>query len=79
MYITVYVIYQEATDHERYQSVRSNAKLPFCVRGVLSPLLANVLLDDVDRELEKRGHTFARYVDDCNVYVRSKRAGEDGL
>lgn len=44
--------------------------------GPLSPLLANVLLDEVDKELEKRGHTFARYADDCNVYVRSKRAGE---
>ncbi len=44
--------------------------------GPLSPLLANVLLDDVDKELEKRGHAFARYADDCNVYVRSRRAGE---
>jgi RNA-directed DNA polymerase len=44
--------------------------------GPLSPILANVLLDDVDRELEKRGHAFARYADDCNVYVRSRRAGE---
>jgi RNA-directed DNA polymerase len=44
--------------------------------GPLSPLLANVLLDDVDKELERRGHRFARYADDCNVYVRSKRAGE---
>jgi group II intron reverse transcriptase/maturase len=44
--------------------------------GPLSPLLANVLLDDVDKELERRGHAFARYADDCNVYVRSKRAGE---
>jgi RNA-directed DNA polymerase len=44
--------------------------------GPLSPLLANVLLDEVDKELEKRGHTFVRYADDCNVYVRSKRAGE---
>lgn len=42
--------------------------------GPLSPLLANVLLDVVDRELERRGHRFARYADDCNVYVRSKRA-----
>ena len=42
----------------------------------LSPLLANVLLDDVDKELERRGHAFVRYADDCNVYVRSKRAGE---
>jgi group II intron reverse transcriptase/maturase len=47
--------------------------------GPLSPLLANVLLDEVDKELEKRGHAFARYADDCNVYVRSKRAGEDVL
>lgn len=43
--------------------------------GPLSPLLANLLLDEVDKELEKRGHAFARYADDCNVYVRSKRAG----
>jgi group II intron reverse transcriptase/maturase len=44
--------------------------------GPLSPLLANVLLDEVDKELEKRGHAFVRYADDCNVYVQSKRAGE---
>ena len=44
--------------------------------GPLSPLTANVLLDEVDKELEKRGHAFARYADDCNVYVRSRRAGE---
>lgn len=44
--------------------------------GPLSPLLANVLLDEVDRELERRGHRFARYADDCNVYVCSRRAGE---
>jgi RNA-directed DNA polymerase len=44
--------------------------------GPLSPLLANVLLDEVDKELERRGHTFVRYADDCNVYVSSKRAGE---
>ncbi|MCI0407782.1 MAG: group II intron reverse transcriptase/maturase [Acidobacteria bacterium] len=45
--------------------------------GPLSPLLANVLLDEVDKELERRGHAFARYADDCNVYVRSQRAGRD--
>jgi RNA-directed DNA polymerase len=44
--------------------------------GPLSPLLANVLLDEVDQALEKSGHAFARYADDCNVYVRSRRAGE---
>jgi RNA-directed DNA polymerase len=44
--------------------------------GPLSPLLANVMLDEVDKELERRGHCFARYADDCNVYVRSRKAGE---
>ncbi len=44
--------------------------------GPLSPLLANVLLDEVDKELEKRGHSFVRFADDCNVYVQSRRAGE---
>lgn len=44
--------------------------------GPLSPLLANLLLDDLDRELRRRGHTFCRYADDCNIYVRSQAAGE---
>jgi len=44
--------------------------------GPLSPLLANVLLDEVDRELEKRGHCFVRYADDLNVYVRTRQAGD---
>ncbi len=44
--------------------------------GPLSPLLANVLLDEVDKELEKRGHCFVRYADDCNVYIQSRRSGE---
>jgi len=44
--------------------------------GPLSPLLANIILDDLDKELEKRGHKFTRYADDCNTYVKSKRAGE---
>lgn len=44
--------------------------------GPLSPLLANLLLDEVDKELERRGHAFVRYADDLNVYVRSPRAGE---
>lgn len=43
--------------------------------GPLSPLLANIILDDLDKELEKRGHRFCRYADDCNIYVRSERAG----
>lgn len=44
--------------------------------GPLSPLLANILLDEFDKELEARGHTFCRYADDCNIYVSSRRAGE---
>jgi len=44
--------------------------------GPLSPLLSNLMLDVLDRELEKRGHRFVRYADDCNIYVRSQRAGE---
>src|SRR6185295_6807661 len=44
--------------------------------GPLSPLLANLLLDDLDRELEHRGHCFCRYADDCNIYVRSAAAGQ---
>jgi RNA-directed DNA polymerase len=44
--------------------------------GPLSPLLSNLLLDEWDRELEGRGHRFVRYADDCNIYVRSERAGE---
>ena len=44
--------------------------------GPLSPLLANVLLDEVDKELERRGHAFVRYADDLNVYVRTQRSGD---
>ncbi len=44
--------------------------------GPLSPLLSNIILDNLDRELEKRGHKFCRYADDCNIYVRTRRAGE---
>jgi RNA-directed DNA polymerase len=44
--------------------------------GPLSPLLSNLLLDDLDKELERRGHRFCRYADDCNIYVQTKRAGE---
>jgi len=54
--------------HERYEGTPQG--------GPLSPFLANLLLDVVDREMEHRGHRFVRYADDCNVYVRSKQAGE---
>src|SRR5690348_4529931 len=44
--------------------------------GPLSPLMSNILLDELDKELERRGHKFCRYADDCNIYVRSRQAGE---
>ena len=44
--------------------------------GPVSPLLSNLVLDQLDRELEQRGHRFVRYADDCNIYVRSRRAGQ---
>jgi RNA-directed DNA polymerase len=44
--------------------------------GPLSPLLSNILLDDLDKELERRGHAFCRYADDCNIYVQTRRSGE---
>ena len=44
--------------------------------GPLSPLLSNIMLTDLDKELERRGHAFCRYADDCNIYVRSEKAGE---
>ena len=57
-----------------------NNQIP-CKQGVpqggpLSPLLSNIILDKLDKELEKRGHRFVRYADDCSIYVKSKRAGE---
>jgi retron-type reverse transcriptase len=44
--------------------------------GPLSPLLSNIVLDELDWELERRGHRFVRYADDCNIYVKSQRAAE---
>src|SRR6266481_6224930 len=58
------------------RQVGQTAKVTFCVRGVLSPLLSNIVLDELDRELERRKHHFVRYADDCNIYVRSQRAGQ---
>jgi RNA-directed DNA polymerase len=46
------------------------------VPQALSPLLSNLVLDELDRELERRGHRFVRYADDCNIYVRSEKAGQ---
>jgi RNA-directed DNA polymerase len=61
-------IMSDGVVQERYQGTPQG--------GPLSPLLANVLLDEVDKELERRGHCFVRYADDANVYVRSRRAGK---
>ena len=61
-------IMNDGVVQERYQGTPQG--------GPLSPLLANVMLDEVDKVLEKHGHCFARYADDCNVYVRSRKAGE---
>lgn len=47
--------------------------------GPLSPILSNILLDDLDKELERRGHRFCRYADDCNIYVRSMKSGERAM
>jgi RNA-directed DNA polymerase len=47
--------------------------------GPLSPLLSNILLNDLDRELERRGHAFCQYADDCNVYGRSQAAAEHAM
>ena len=51
-------------------------EITFCVSGPLSPLLSNIVLDELDRELERRKHRFVRYADDCNIYVRSRQAGQ---
>jgi len=51
-------------------------KVAYCVGGAVSPLLSNILLDELDKELERRGHRFVRYADDSVVYVQSKAAGE---
>src|ERR1700757_223861 len=59
---------------ERNHAIK--AEVTFCVRGVLSPLLSNLVLDDLDKELTRRGLRFCRYADDANIYVRSRRAGE---
>src|SRR4029077_1817542 len=67
---------QAARRYRQTANSGSAMKVTFCVRGVLSPLLSNLVLDDLDKELDRRGHRFCRYADDCNIYVRSRRAGE---
>jgi len=61
-------ILEEGVVQERYEGTPQG--------GPLSPLLSNILLDDLDKELERRGHRFCRYADDCNIYVKSEAAGQ---
>lgn len=58
------------------EGIRVRTELGTPQGGPISPLLANIMLDELDKELEKRGHKFVRYADDCNIYVRSERAGQ---
>src|SRR4051812_15615415 len=51
-------------------------KITNCVRGVQSPLLSNIILNELDIELRKRGHCFVRYADDCTIYVRSEKSAQ---
>src|SRR5260370_6496360 len=73
---------EEGTPDQRRRSLptlsrdKDNNASAHRASGPLSPLLSNIVLDELDRELERRGHRFARYADDCNIYVRSLRAGQ---
>src|SRR3989442_4380180 len=69
--------------HVKYRSIPPPARdypfkleVTFCISGLCSLLLSNIVLDELDRELERRKHRFVRYADDCNIYVRSQRAGQ---
>ncbi|NHB98831.1 group II intron reverse transcriptase/maturase, partial [Photorhabdus stackebrandtii] len=66
--------YLEAPMRDGKEHIKRTQGMP--QGGPLSPLLSNILLDELDKELEKRGHLFCRYADDCNIYVRSRKAGE---
>ena len=76
----IYILPFEARIKHTTRTIERNhaikAEVTFCVRGVISPLLSSLVLDDLDKELTRRGHRFCRYADDCNIYVRSRRAGE---
>lgn len=72
VYALIYSFLRSGVEHEG-KLLKTETGTP--QGGPLSPLLANLLLDNLDRELERRGHRFVRYADDCNIHVRSKRAG----
>lgn len=69
--------YLEAEMVDKKERVKRERGMP--QGGPLSPLLSNILLDELDKELERRGHDFCRYADDCNIYVSSRKAGEQLL
>ena len=56
------------------QKTSKTTKVTNCVSGVLSPLLSNIVLNELDKELKARGHRFVRYADDCSIYVRSEKS-----
>lgn len=66
--------YLEAEMVDKTERIKREQGMP--QGGPLSPLLSNILLDELDKELERRGHAFCRYADDCNIYVSSRKAGE---
>src|SRR5260370_12653160 len=76
---------EEGTPDQRRRSLptlsrdKDNNASAHRASGPLSPLLSNLVLDELDRELERRGHRFVRYADDSNIYVRSERAGQRGM
>ena len=67
---------RRVSDKRVLKLIRSYLRAGMMQGGPLSPLLSNILLDDLDKELERRGHAFCRYADDCTIYVQSQRAGE---
>jgi len=67
---------RRVSDKRVLKLIRSYLQAGMMQGGPLSPLLSNILLDDLDKELERRGHAFCRYADDCTIYVQSQRAGE---
>lgn len=85
----MYLISKEVTDKRLLKLIRAYLSAGIMDNGVkvkslegtpqggpLSPLLSNIMLNELDKELERRGHKFCRYADDCNIYVKSKRAGQ---
>ncbi|MFZ1986339.1 MAG: reverse transcriptase domain-containing protein, partial [Desulfatitalea sp.] len=73
---TTYVILSSIIPTSLIVDYMEKFKVIFCVRGVISPLLSNIVLDELDKELEKRGHKFVRYADDFRIYCKSLKAAQ---